>query len=108
MASNVAHAQRGVGGKCLFDLQRVGDEGGDGQVGLHAARNKQSTCWRRSAALYGIAPHKNVREAGGADIVGWVVRRILIRAIAQRVLQIVVHTETGADDRLLSERAPRE
>ena len=33
-------------------------------------------------------------------------RRVLVHAVAQRVLQIVVHPEAGADDGLAAERTP--
>ena len=36
-------------------------------------------------------------ETGSAgDAVGWIERRVLIGAIAERILQVVVHAEAGA------------
>ena len=64
-------------------------------------------CRRRCAVLYRRARRtKNIGQAGGGDCVRRVCRRILIRAIAQGVLQVVVHSESRADHRLFIKRTP--
>ena len=49
-----------------------------------------------------------LRNRQRRDAVGRIKRRVLVRAIAERVLQIVVHAEAGANHGLLPERAPRQ
>ena len=38
--------------------------------------------------------------------VGWVERRVLIGPVAERILQIVVHSDSGANDGLAANGAP--
>ena len=49
-----------------------------------------------------------LRHRQGRDAVGGIEGRVLVHAIAERVLQFVVHAEAGADDGLVGARAPGE
>ena len=50
---------------------------------------------------------RQIRNGQAADGECGIERRVLIHAISERVLQVVVHSETGANHGLVAEGAPR-
>ena len=111
VAADIAHTERCVRQDFPFDPERVRDQSRGIHVGLHAARQqkRKRSGRRRCAGLNRIACRgENVGEAGGGNRIDRVRGRILVRAITQRILQVVVHPEPRMDHRLLIEGAPRD
>ncbi len=98
--SDVAHPRHGVGRNLLFHPERPGNERGRLQIRLHSTRHQLSGGWNGQNREFGYG---EIRKA-----IGWVEGRVLIGAITERVLQIVVHAEAGANHSLfgVAERAP--
>ena len=91
--ADVADGQGGVGGEFALDAQRPGDQRGRLHVGLNAAGDQLGGGGNRSGGI--DREVCETRKIG--DAVGRIERRVLIGAIAERVLKIVVHAEAGAD-----------
>ena len=70
---------------------------------MNAARRKQGAGRGRSARL-DRKPESCNRT--GRQHIGWVEGRVLIGTIAQGILQIVIHAESGTNHRSLAEGAP--
>ena len=90
--ADVSNGERGVGGDLLLDAERIRDEGRHLQVGLDTAGDEQSLGRSRRAGIDGQA-----RDWQGRDAVDGIEGRVLIHAVAEGVLQLVVHAEAGAD-----------
>src|SRR5215469_11213807 len=91
----------------MLHPERPGDQSWRLHIRLHASRNKLRTCGYRSCWVDRQRCHRK-RLGCTADTVCWVKWRILVGAIAKRVLEIVVHSESCAKHGFVRERAPRE
>ena len=104
MRPDIPHRNGGAGGDFPLHPQRPRHQRRRLQIRLDPAGHQLRAGRNRRALHDGQLRHGKIRHA-----VGRVERRVLIGAIAQRVLQVVVHSEARADHRgaLLSERIPR-
>ena len=99
--AHVTDGQSGIGGKLLLNPQGPGDQRGRFHVGLNAAGHQL-----RARGHGGRGVDGKARDRQRSNAVSWIEGRVLVGAVAQRVLQVVVHPESGANHRLPAERTP--
>ena len=101
--SDISGREGGIGGQFLLDSKRPGNQRGRFQIRLHSAGNQLGGGRNR-----GSRRDRELRDREARKTVGRVKRRVLIGAVAQRILQIVVHAEPGANHgALVAEGTPR-
>ncbi len=84
-----------------IEAQSPGDERGSFHVGLNAARDELCASRHCGSWINWQAGNGEGRDA--VDRIEW---RILVGAIAERVLEIVVHAKAGAEDGFIAKGTP--
>src|ERR1700676_974445 len=104
VTSHIANGQGRIGGKLLLNPEGICNDSRRVHVRLDASRHEKGI---RRRWGHGIYRELEIGNGAGTDRVRRIEWSILVRSVAQRILQIVVHAEPGANDRLTSEGAPR-
>ena len=107
VGTDIANRESGAGGEFTLDSKGPGDECGSLHVRLNAAKHELRAGWYRSGRSDWQGRNWK-RLASTACTVDRIEGSVLIRAIAQRILQIVVHAESGTEDGLGSMWTPGE
>src|SRR5258706_2130721 len=105
VASHIANGQGRIGGKFLLNPEGIRNDSRRVHVRLDASGHEKGIRRRWGRGIYWKV---EIGNGAGTDRVGGIEWGILVRPVAQRVLEIVVHTETGANDRLASKGTPRQ
>src|SRR5262249_2796529 len=87
--TDVADSQNRVRREFPLDPQRPRNQSRGLHVRLDAPRNQFRTSWDRSSRIDRKLRNREVRDA-----IGWIERSILVCTIAERILKIVVHSES--------------
>ena len=99
--AHVADGQSRIGCELLLNPKRPGNERGRPHAGLNPAGHELRASGHRGSGVNG-----KVRDRQRSNAVSWVEGRVLVSPVTQRVLQVVVHPEAGANHRLPTERTP--
>src|SRR5258708_26512919 len=103
VGSHIANGQGRIGGKFLLNPEGIRNDSRRIHVRLDAPGHEKGIRRRWGRGIYWKV---EIGNGAGTDRVGGIEWGILVGSVAQRVLQIVVHTEPGANDRFASKRTP--
>ncbi len=101
VGADVADRERGVGRELVFDAERPGDQGGRLHVRLYAAGDELGA---RGDGGGGI--DEQLGDGQRREAVDGIERSVLVGAVAERVLEVFVHAEAGAENGSWAERTP--
>src|SRR5712675_602682 len=105
VASHIANGQGRIGGKFLLDPEGICNDSRRVHVRLDASGHEKSIRRRWGHWIYWKVEIGDGARSYRVRGIEW---GILVRPVAQRVLQIVVHAEPSANDGLAAKGAPRQ
>ena len=100
VGTDIANPESGVGGEFTLDSKGPGDERGSFHVRLNTTRHEFRAGGHRSERVDGKTRNRKCQAVDGIE------RVVLIGTVTERVLQIVVHAESGTEDGLGSMWTP--
>src|SRR5205823_5834032 len=92
VGTDIANRECGVGGEFTLDSKGPGDERGSFHVRLNTTRHEFRPGGYRSERVDGKTRNRKCQAVDGIE------RHVLIGTVTERVLQIVVHAESGAKE----------